>query len=89
MNCFNCEHKRIGFSDLSNTTGMMQVSDKLYVTCAAGRSDIARFYRENGSLRHEEVTARLPCFTAAEAEKRLDRVIALAEEMLKRAKEWS
>jgi hypothetical protein len=89
MNCFSCEHKRIGFSDLSDVTGMTQVSDKLHVLCTAGRPDIAEFYRENGSLKREEVTIRLPCFTATEADKQLDRMIALAVEMLDTVKERS
>ncbi|MHA7962818.1 hypothetical protein ACX93W_01650 [Paenibacillus sp. CAU 1782] len=89
MNCFNCEHKRIGFSDLSDVTGMTQVSDKLYVQCAVAEPYIAEFYRENGSLKREDVTVRLPCFTTTEADKQLDRMIALAEEMLDTAKERS
>jgi hypothetical protein len=86
MNCFSCEHKRIGFSDLSDVTGMTQVSDKLNVLCAAGWPYIAEFYRENGSLKREEVTIRLPCFIATEADKQLDRMITLADELLNTVK---
>lgn len=83
-NCSNCALKEVEFSDLSTTIddSFIHVNNKMYGLCKSGNNEkLKTFYLEN------DREAVLDCFEQTEAEKRLDRLINLADNLLKTAKE--
>ena len=83
MNCTECTHKKSAFSDLTNTSGMAHVHDKLFVLCAAGNTGTCvDFFRRNGGKPRGEIDEQLNCFEVTECTNRLDRLHDITNELL-------
>jgi hypothetical protein len=84
----DCVLKETRFSDFDKITDeFSQVNDKMYVKCQAGYTEnLVNFYMKNGSLNRSQITDTMECFTQSEHTKKLDRLISLAENLLKEVK---
>jgi hypothetical protein len=84
MNCLDCKHKRIKFSDITTIEeGFIHCKDNMYVRCELNNQDkILEFYKNNGSKQRTEIKDEMDCFVPTVATKILDNLLRLSNEVL-------
>jgi hypothetical protein len=101
MNCFECKHGKVKFSDLGGVTENMLLVNKkivtlgdtsidreMYAGCDAGNNEIIRqFYSDHSHKRKVDVLERLECFEATKGSMLLDSLISTADKLLHAVKE--